>query len=214
MTAGAAQVYIVYYSTYQHVKKLADAIERGAKRIAGVDVKLFQVAETLPEEVLAKMHAAPKAADVPVIAADDLEKADGILFGFPTRFGIVPAQIKTFLDSTGKQWASGALRGKQAGTFFSTNTQHGGQETTALTILPFFAHHGLQYVPFGYGHPNLQKTTEPIGGSPYGAGAIADVTDESPSKLELEVAEAQGEYFARQVLVRVLGERALAQQQQ
>jgi NAD(P)H dehydrogenase (quinone) len=209
MTA-TARVHIIYYTTYLHIKKLADAVAAGARRVPGVEVKLFQVAETLPEDILKLIHAAPKPND-PIATPDDLKAADGFLLGFPTRFGTVPAQIKAFLDSTGALWGSGALRGKQAGTFFSTSTQHGGQETTALTILPYFAHHGVQYVPFGFGHPALQSTKEVLGGGPYGAGVIALNEGESPSKLELEIAEAQGEYFAKQVLIRVLGEKALAE---
>ncbi|RKP05801.1 NAD(P)H:quinone oxidoreductase, type IV [Thamnocephalis sphaerospora] len=207
-----AKINIVYYSTYTHVQKLAEGLKRGAERVANVDVNILQVAETLPEEVLAKMGAPAKPENVPVATPDDLVSADGILLGFPTRFGMVPAQMKAFLDSTGGLWATGALRGKQAGLFFSTNTQHGGQETTAFTLLPYLAHQGLQYVPFGYGHPAMQKNTEVIGSSPYGAGIIAGVEGDSPSKTELEIAEAQGEYFAKQVLIRVLGEKAAEQQ--
>jgi NAD(P)H dehydrogenase (quinone) len=209
-----ATVYIVYYSTYYHVHKLAKAVEAGANKVKGVQVKLFRVPETLTEEILAKLGAPAKPEDVPIIEnAAQLTEADGILFGFPTRFGLLPAQIKSFFDATGGIWARGALRGKQAGIFTSTNTQHGGQETTALTTLPFFAHHGLHYVPFGYGHANLNQTEEVSGGSPYGASAVAGIEGDSPSKLELEVAEAQGEYFAKQVLIRKLGEKALAEQQ-
>ncbi|KAI9590964.1 NAD(P)H:quinone oxidoreductase, type IV [Syncephalis fuscata] len=213
MTASAT-VYIVYYSTYEHIHKLAKAIERGANRVEGIQVKLFRVAETLPEKVLALMHAPSKPEDVPVIEkADQLTEADGLLFGFPTRFGMVPAQFKTFLDSSGGIWASGALRGKQAGLFTSSNTQHGGQETTILTTLPFLAHHGLQFVSFGNGHPSLLKANAVYGGSPYGASVVAGVEGESPSKLEIEIGEAQGEYFAKQVLIRKLGEKAFAERQ-
>ena len=209
-----ATIYIVYYSTYEHIHKLAKAIERGANRVEGVQIKLFRVAETLPKEVLALIHAPPKPEDVPVIEkADQLKEADGFLFGFPTRFGTAPAQFKTFLDSTGGLWSSNALRGKQAGLFTSANTQHGGQETTAFTILPFLAHHGITYVPFGYGHPALFQAKEVTGGSPYGAGIVAGIEGESPSKLEIEIGEAQGEYFAKQVLIHKLGEKALAEKQ-
>ncbi|KAI9596766.1 flavoprotein-like protein [Syncephalis fuscata] len=209
-----ATVYIIYYSTYTHVHKLAKAIEAGANRVEGVEVKLFRVPETLPEEVLGKIGAPAKPDDVPIIEkADQLTGADGFLFGFPTRFGLLPAQFKTFLDSTGGLWASNALRGKQAGLFTSTNTQHGGQETTAFTTLPFLAHHGLQYVSFGYGHSGISQAKEVGGGSPYGASVVAGLEGDSPTKLELEIGEAQGEYFAKQVLIRKLGEKALADKQ-
>ena len=100
--------------------------------------KLYQVAETLPSEVLEKMSAPQKASDVPIIKAEDLKQADGFLFGFPTRFGLVPAQMKTFWDSCGQLWMAGALSNKFYGLFFSTNSPNGGQETTAMTSLPFF----------------------------------------------------------------------------
>lgn len=95
------------------------------------------------------MHA-PAKPDVPVITVDDLKEADGFLFGIPTRFGTMPAQIKSFLDATGGLWANGTLAGKFAGTFFSTASQHGGQETTAFTTVTYFAHHGMIYVPLGF----------------------------------------------------------------
>lgn len=103
------------------------------------------------------MHAPPKP-DVPVITVDDLKEADGFLFGIPTRFGIMPAQMKAFLDATGGLWASGGLAGKFAGTFFSTASQHGGQETTAFTAVTYFAHHGMIYVPLGFANPVSFKT--------------------------------------------------------
>jgi NAD(P)H dehydrogenase (quinone) len=98
---------------------------------------------------LTTLHA-PAKPDVPVITVDDLKEADGFLFGIPTRFGTMPAQIKSFLDATGGLWANGTLAGKFAGTFFSTASQHGGQETTAFTTVTYFAHHGMIYVPLGF----------------------------------------------------------------
>jgi NAD(P)H dehydrogenase (quinone) len=206
----SAQVTIAYYSTYQHVYKLAQAVKRGAERVENVKVDLYQIPETLSEEILAKMHAPSKPSHVPEFTIDAFTKADGILFGIPTRFGFMPAQLKTFFDSTGSVWTKGGLRGKLAGIFFSTNTQHGGQESTAFTTIPFFAHHGMTYVPFGNGHPSTTSTDEVIGGGPWGAGTVAAGEGERPSPLELEIAEAQGEQFARQVLVRKLGEAEFA----
>lgn len=104
-----------------------------------------------------------------------LLEADGYLFGFGTRFGTMPAQMKAFLDATGQHWAKGALAGKFAGTFFSTASQHGGQETTALITVTYFAHHGIIYVPFGFAHPHLFDNSEVVGGSAYGAGTVAQV---------------------------------------
>lgn len=101
-------VYVIYYSTYGHIEKLARRVVKGLEE-SGVQAKLFQVPETLPTDVLEKMHAPPKAADVPVITVDQLPEADGFLFGVPTRFGTVPTQIKSLFDSCGKLWFSGAL---------------------------------------------------------------------------------------------------------
>jgi NAD(P)H dehydrogenase (quinone) len=92
--------------------------------------------------------------------------------GIPTRFGTLPAQMKSFLDATGGLWASGALSGKFVGTFFSTASQHGGQETTAYTLLTYFAHHGLNYVPLGFANAHLFDNSEVVGGSAYGAGTV------------------------------------------
>jgi NAD(P)H dehydrogenase (quinone) len=95
--------------------------------------------------------------------------------GVPTRFGTFPAQMKSFLDATGALWATGALSGKFAGTFFSTASQHGGQETTAYTLVTYFAHHGLNYIPLGFANSSLFDNSEVVGGSPYGAGTVGKV---------------------------------------
>ncbi|KAF1331194.1 Nad quinone oxidoreductase, partial [Globisporangium splendens] len=125
-------------------------------------------------------------------------KADGILFGFPTRFGSFPSQVKSFLDSTGGLWQTGALVGKPAGIFFSTGTQGGGQETTAFTTLTYLAHQGLTFVPLGYRSPLLFNFEEIHGGSAWGAGTYAGPDgSRQPSKLELDVAKVQGESFAQ-----------------
>lgn len=168
----------------------------------------FIVPETLSDEILTKMHAPPKP-DVPVITVADLSDADGFLFGIPTRFGTMPAQIKTFLDSTGGLWQSGALAGKFTGIFFSTAVQHGGQETTAFTTITYFAHHGMVYVPLGFANPHLFDNSEVIGGSPYGAGTIANGDgSRQPSEKELSIAETQGENFAKTVKTFVAGKSA------
>ncbi|TMW62510.1 hypothetical protein Poli38472_005128 [Pythium oligandrum] len=190
-------VAIVYYSTYGHIVKLAEAVKEGANKVEGVTATIYQVPETLSEDVLNKMHAPPKA-DYPIATPDTLKEADGILFGFPTRFGSQPAQVKSFFDSTGALWATGALVGKAAGLFFSTGSLGGGQETTAFSTLPFFAHQGLTFVPLGYRSPLLSNLKEVHGGSPWGAGVLAGADgSRQPSELELEVAKVQGESFAR-----------------
>ncbi|KAL9536985.1 hypothetical protein MBANPS3_012186 [Mucor bainieri] len=189
-------VYIIIYSLYHHIYKVAKDVQKGLES-EGVTVKLFQVPETLSDEILEKLHAPPKP-DIPVITVDALTEADAFLFGVPTRFGTFPAQMKSFLDATGALWATGALSGKFAGTFFSTASQHGGQETTAYTLLTYFAHHGLNYVPLGFANSNLFDNTEVVGGSPYGAGTVANGDgSREPTVKELEIAQTQGENFAK-----------------
>lgn len=157
-----------------------------------------QVAETLPADVLTKMHAPPKDANVPVITdPTELEAFDGIIFGTGTRFGMIPAQLKAFFDSTGGVWQKGGFIGKTAGLFFSTGTQGGGQETTALTFVTQLTHHGMIFVPIGYSDPALFNMDEIHGGSPYGAGTFAGPSGaRQPSALELGVAESQGKHIA------------------
>jgi len=194
----APKIAIVYYSMYGHIKQLADAELKGVQE-AGGDVKLFQVAETLPEEVLKKMYAAPKATDVAVL--DDpaaLEEFDGVLFGVPTRYGNMPAQYKTFWDKTGKQWQQGSFWGKYAGLFVSTGTQGGGQESTCLACMSTLTHHGFIYVPLGYKttFAQLSNLEEIHGGSAWGAGTFAGADgSRQPTALELSVAQAQGKAF-------------------
>lgn len=155
--------------------------------------KLFQIQETLPQEVLEKMHAPAKPADVPFITADELKNADGILFGIPTRFGMVPAQVKTLFDSCGQAWYKGELHHKFVGTFFSTGGIGAGQETTAMSTMPFFAHLGLIYVPLGSHGKKVAPAEEKAGGSMWGAGTFAGADGQRPvSAYELEVAEFQG----------------------
>jgi len=156
------------------------------------------VHETLPAEVIQKMHG--KTGNYPIADTETLTQADGILFGIPTRFGVVPAQIKSFLDSTGQLWFNGALQGKPAGMFVATSQQGGGQETTAWALLPVLAHHGMLFVPMGYSTPSAMNTAEAHGGSAYGAGTLTN-SDGSrlPSELELLIAANQGASFLKVV---------------
>ncbi|CAN9388025.1 unnamed protein product [Alternaria alternata] len=194
----APKIAIVYYSMYGHIKKMADAELKGIQE-AGGDAKLFQVAETLPQDVLDKMYAPPKDSSVPVLEDPAvLEEFDGILFGIPTRYGNFPAQFKTFWDKTGKQWQQGSFWGKYAGVFVSTGTLGGGQETTAITSMSTLVHHGFIYVPLGYktAFSMLANLDEVHGGSPWGAGTFsAGDGSRQPSELELNIAQAQGKAF-------------------
>ncbi|KAL3820648.1 hypothetical protein ACJIZ3_006553 [Penstemon smallii] len=192
----ATKVYIVYYSTYGHVEKLAEEIKKGAESVDGVEAKLWQVPETLSHEVLGKMGAPPKS-EVPIITPNELVDADGIIFGFPTRFGMMAAQFKAFIDSTGGLWRTQALAGKPAGIFYSTGSQGGGQETTPLTAITQLTHHGMIFVPIGYTFGAGMFEMEQIkGGSPYGAGTFAGDGSRQPSELELGQAFHQGKYIA------------------
>lgn len=185
-----------YYSMYGHVEKLAEEIKKGASSVEGVEAKLWQVPETLPEEVLGKMSAPPKS-DVAVITPTELSEADGFVFGFPTRFGMMAAQFKAFLDATGGLWRTQQLAGKPAGLFYSTGSQGGGQETTALTAITQLVHHGMIFVPIGYTFGAGMFEMENVkGGSPYGAGTYAGDGSRQPSALELEQAFHQGKYIA------------------
>nr|POE95462.1 putative nad(p)h dehydrogenase (quinone) fqr1-like 1 [Quercus suber] len=185
-----------YYSTYGHVEKLAEQIKKGAESVEGVEAKLWQVPETLSDEVLGKLGAPPKS-DVPVISPGELAEADGLLFGFPTRYGTMAAQFQAFIDSTGSQWRTQELVGKPGGLFYSTGSQGGGQETTPLTAITQLVHHGMIFVPIGYtfgaGMFEMEKVR---GGSPYGAGTYAGDGSRQPSELELDLAFHQGKYFA------------------
>jgi len=181
---------------YGHIYGLALAEQAGLKK-AGIEADLYQVAETLPSEILAKMHA-PDKKDVKVITPEILATYDAFLVGIPTRYGNFPAQWKAFWDSTGQLWATGGLWGKYAGVFVSTAGPGGGQESTALAAMSTFAHHGIIYVPFGYktAFGQLTGLTEVHGGSPWGAGTFAAGDgSRQPSALELEIATIHGESF-------------------
>jgi len=189
-----SKIAIVFYSMYGHIEKLARKIQEGAES-EGATVSLFRVPETLPVNVLEMMHAPEKSNDIPVITdAGILRNFDSVIFGTPTRFGTMSAQMKSFMDSTGKLWMMGGLKGKMVGTFFSSGAQGGGQETTALTMLPFFVHHGMIYVPLG----PVTRTKELNGGSSWGSGTITHPdSSRTISDEEFEVAKTQGSSFAK-----------------
>src|SRR3982750_4490278 len=172
----SAKVQVIFYSTYGHVYRLAEAVAEGARAVAGSDVQVLQVAETLPADVLEKMGAteARKAfAHVPVADPKRLAEADAIVLGTPTRYGSATAQMQTFIDATGSLWGSGALIGKVGSAFTSTASQHGGQETTLMSLATFFFHQGMAIVGCPYSTQELLNMNEMTGGTPYGATAIA-----------------------------------------
>lgn len=191
------KIYVIYYSMYGHIKTMAERVKKGIESVEGVEVHIYQVAETLPAEVLEKMHA-PAKSDYPIIDPHTLPEADGFVFGFPTRFGMMCAQMKAFFDATGALWSKGALHGKPATFFTSTASQGGGQEVTLLTAVTQLAHHGMIYVPPGYGSGAAMFGVEVAkGGSPYGAGCLAAPDgSRQPSEDELAQAEYQGKHLA------------------
>ncbi|KAG9237102.1 flavoprotein-like protein [Amylocarpus encephaloides] len=196
----APKVAIVIYSMYGHIAKLAEAEQAGLLK-AGIKADILQIPETLPQEVLTKMHA-PAKPEFPIADAKALESYDAFLFGIPTRYGNFPAQWKAFWDTTGGQWSSGAYWGKYAGIFVSTGTQGGGQESTALAAMSTLTHHGIIYVPLGYktAFGILANLNEIRGGSPWGAGTFSGADgSRQPSPLELELATVQGESFGTAV---------------
>ncbi|OMP87469.1 Minor allergen Cla h 7 [Diplodia seriata] len=183
---------------YGHIKQLALAEKKGIEA-AGGTVDLYQIPETLSDEVLGKMHAPAKDASIKTLdSPKTLEQYDAFLFGIPTRYGNFPAQWKAFWDQTGGQWQTGAFWGKYAGLFVSTGTPGGGQETTAINAMSTLTHHGIIYVPLGYKHTFalLADLSEVRGGSPWGAGTFsAGDGSRQPTEKELQLAEAQGKAF-------------------
>jgi len=194
------KVKVIFYSMYGHVYRMAEAIGEGAQDVDGSDVKLLQVQELIPDEALEK-SGAKKAresfAHIPVVKAEDLVDADAIIFGTPTRFGNMCAQMRNFLDQTGGLWAEGALIGKVGSVFTSTATQHGGQETTIISFHTTLLHHGMIIVGLPYSEARQMTLDEITGGSPYGATTIA-ASDGSrmPSENELAMARFQGRHVA------------------
>eukprot|EP00253_Pinus_taeda_P000207 PITA_00207 len=191
------RIFIVFYSMYGHVEALAKKMKEGIDVIEGVEGALYRVPEILSAQVLEQMRAPPKDESIPVITAEELAGADGLLFGFPTRYGAMAAQMKAFFDSTGNLWREQTLAGKPAGFFVSTGTQGGGQETTAWTAITQLSHHGMLFVPIGYTFgAGMFKMDEIRGGSPYGAGVYAGDGTRQASSVELALAEHQGKYMA------------------
>jgi len=194
------KVLIVFYSMYGHVYRMAEAIAEGVKQVPGAEAILRRVPETLPEEVLMKMGAREpqKAfAKIPVATVEELASADAIIFGTPTRFGNMCGQMRQFLDATGGLWAKGSLVGKVGSVFTSSNTQHGGQETTILSFHLTLLHQGMIVVGLPYSFQGQMRMDEITGGSPYGASTIAGGQGERvPSENELAAARFQGKHVA------------------
>lgn len=195
------KVQVVFYSLYGHIFRMAEAIAEGARQVAGTQVELLQVQETLPTAILEKMGAveAKKAfAHIPLADPKRLAEADAILFGTGTRYGSATAQMQTFFDATGGLWTQGALVGKVGGVFTSTASQHGGQETTLISLQTFLFHQGMVVAGVPYAAQELLNMSEITGGSPYGSSTITGAKGERlPSANELAIARFQGKHTAQ-----------------
>ena len=194
------KIQIVFYSMYGHVYRMAEAVAEGVRSVPGTEVKILQVPELVPPEILKQSGAdgARKAfAHIPIAKVDDLPDADAIIFGTPTRYGNMCAQMRNFMDQTGALWMKGSLVGKPAGVFTSTATQHGGQETTITSFHTTLLHLGMVIVGVPYSEQRLMNMSEISGGSPYGASTLA-APDGSrmPSENELAIARFQGKHVA------------------
>jgi len=190
------KILVLYYSMYGHIETLAGAIAEGARSVDGVEVTVKRVPETLPEEVTSKMGAKPANESVPVATAAELADYDGIIFGTPTRFGNMTAQMRSFLDQTGGLWMKGALIGKPGSVFTSTGTG-GGNESTIISFATTLIHHGMVFVGLPYSCPELTDVSETKGGSPWGAATIAGADgSRQPSDKELAQAKFQGKHVA------------------
>ena len=195
------KVLIVYYSMYGHVLQLARAVEQGARSVAGAEVVLRRVKE-FPEveQATANNDAAVKVReqqkDIPICTLDDLRAADAIIFGSPTRYGNMTAQMKQLFDSTAKLWLNGELEGKPAAAFTSTASTHGGQETTLVTMMIPMLHLGMIIVGMPYSAPGMIHT-EARGGTPYGPSTIAGARGElQPAREDLDIASGLGKRVA------------------
>jgi NAD(P)H:quinone oxidoreductase type IV len=194
------KVKVVFYSMYGHIYKMAEAIAEGVREVEGAEVELLQVPELIPDEVLEK-SGAKKAreafAHIPVAKPDYLADADAIIFGIPTRFGNMCAQMRNFLDQTGGLWAKNTLVGKAGSIFTSSATQHGGQETTLLSAYITLFHYGMVLVGLPYSETRQTTMDEISGGTPYGASTIAGGDgSRMPSDNELAMARYQGRHVA------------------
>jgi len=194
------KVKIVFYSMYGHVYRMAVAVAEGAGEVEGVEAELLQVPELVPDDVLEKSgakRAREAFAHIPVAKPDDLADADAVIFGIPTRFGNMCAQMRNFLDQTGGLWQQNALVGKVGSVFASTATQHGGQETTIICSYITLLHHGMVIVGLPYTETRQSVLDEVTGGSPYGASTItAGDGSRMPSENELAMACFQGRHVA------------------
>lgn len=199
-----AKILILYYSSYGHIETMAQAVAEGA-RDAGAEVAVKRVPELVPAEI-AEKSGFKLDQPAPVATVQELPDYDGIIFGTPTRFGMMCAQMRNFLDQTGGLWVQGKLLGKVGSVFCSTGTQHGGQETTITSFHVTLCHLGFIIVPPGYSEPDILNMEHITGGSPYGASTFAGADGHSlpVPEHDLKIARSQGRYVA-QVAAKLAG---------
>ncbi len=190
------KVLVLYYSSYGHIEKMAGAVAEGVEE-AGADVVIKRVPELVPEAI-AQKSGFKMDQKAPIATVAELPDYDAIIFGAPTRFGGVAAQMKNFIDQSGGLWVKGALIGKVGSVFTSTGTQHGGQESTILSFHPVLLAHGMVLVGLPYSFTKLSGVSEVMGNTPFGASTIADSDgSRQPSAIELEGARFQGRHVAQ-----------------
>jgi len=191
-----AKILVLYHSMYGHIETMAQAVAKGAREVAGAQVDVKRVPETMPDEAFRQAGGKANQA-APVAQPAELANYDAVIFGTPTRFGNMTGQMRNFLDQTGGLWMTGALVGKVGSVFTSSATQHGGQESTILTFIPTLLHQGMVVVGLPYSEQRQMGLDEIKGGSPYGASTIAGGKGErQPSEQELGMAAFQGKHVA------------------
>lgn len=191
------KVLVLYYSMYGHIERMAEAVAEGARSVDGVEVIIKRVPEILSEKQALSMGVKLDQR-AGIATTEELANYDAIIFGTPTRFGNMTAQMRNFLDQTGKLWMDGSLIGKLASVFTSTGTQHGGQETTITSFHTTLLHHGMVIVGVPYSCKGLTQMSEITGGSPYGASTLAGADGKRmPSNNELDIARFQGKHVAQ-----------------
>jgi len=190
------KVLVLYYSMYGHVETMAQDVAEGARSVEDTDVTIKRVPELIAEDV-AKKAGVKLEQDAPIATPNELAEYDAIIFGSPTRFGNMCAQMRNFLDQTGELWAGGKLIGKVGSVFTSTGTQHGGQETTITSFHTTLLHHGMIIVGVPYSCQELTNMAEITGGTPYGASTLAGSDgSRQPTENELAIARFQGAHVA------------------
>ena len=190
------KVLVLYYSSWGHIEQMAYAAAEGARE-AGAEVVVKRVPELVPEAVAQAAHYKTDQ-KAPIATVEELPEYDAIIFGTPTRYGTMTAQMKNFLDQTGGLWAQGKLIGKVGSVFTSTATQHGGQEATILTTLPVLLHHGMVVVGLPYSFAGQSGVDQIRGGSPYGASTMSGGDgSRQPTEIDLDGARFQGRHVAQ-----------------